>query len=106
MLSEKIIRYFLSTSSIDGINFYAVGIKIYFYFYLIFYLEKKYINILKNVLFIEKLAISWEIKLSGSMIIWKKSLLIIILIIRSIQIMNKTYNTKLPIIKVLIIIKV
>ena len=52
------IRYFLPTNSIDGINLYAANIKMYFYLYLVFYLRKKYINVLKNILFIKKLTIS------------------------------------------------
>lgn len=54
----RMIKCFLLTSSIDNINLYTVGIKVHLYLYLTFYLQKKYINMLKNVLFIEKLAVS------------------------------------------------
>ena len=52
------IQYLLLTNSINNIDFYIVSIKVHFHFYLVFYLRKEYINILKNVLFIKKLAFS------------------------------------------------
>lgn len=74
------MTYLLSTGSINGMNLYVIDIKVYFYSYLIFYLSYEYFNILKNVSFIKKLDVGQLITLNKSVIIWKKSLAIIILV--------------------------
>lgn len=72
------MTYLLSTGSINGMNLYVIDIKVYFYPYLIFYLSHEYFNILKNILFIKKLDVGQLITLNKSVIIWQKSLTIII----------------------------
>lgn len=67
-LIEKIIRNFLPIGNIDNIDSCAASIKVQFYLHLAFYLGKKHIIMLKNVLSIEKLAISQQITLSSSVI--------------------------------------
>lgn len=50
------MRYFLLINNIDKIDLYMIDIKKHIYLYLILYFG--YFNILKSVLYIEKLAIS------------------------------------------------
>lgn len=95
-------RCFLSTSGIERINLYIASINMYFYFPLVSFLDQS--NILKSVLYIEKSTISQQIIFSRRIIIWKKSLIIVISSIGLGQVINKFYNTRLLIIKVLKIV--
>lgn len=99
------MKWFLLNNSINRINLYTIGIKIYFYFYLIFYLSQKDFSIWKNVIYdIEKLVISQLIIFNKNVIIWKRCLVGITLSIRTNQVINGTYNIRSFNIKILIII--
>ena len=52
----KMTRYFLLTDSINTIDLYVADIEMYFHPLLIFHFDQS--NILKNILYIEKSAIS------------------------------------------------
>lgn len=64
----KLIRCFSSINNINKMDLY-IGIKVHFYFHLVFYLDQKYLNVLKNVLFAENWAVNQRIKLNKSVII-------------------------------------
>ena len=99
------MRCSLSTGIINGIDSCAAGIEMHFYPHLAFYLREEYINVLKSVLSMEKLAVGQQITLSRSVMTRKRSLVTITSTIRPGQIMNGTYNTGSPSIKLLIMIK-
>lgn len=64
---RKLMRYFLSISSIDKMDLCIVGIKMNFHLYLIFYLG--HFNILKSVLCTEQLAFGQQIRFNKNEII-------------------------------------
>lgn len=79
MMMGKIIKCFPSIVNINEIDLYIVDIKLYFIYskiyskylihsYLISYLNQKYINILKNVFCIKKLAVGQLITLNRRII--------------------------------------
>lgn len=66
---KRIIRYSISIANINRIDLYVVGIEIYsirlkvhpiyfIYPYLMSYLRQRYLNVSKNIIYIEKIAIS------------------------------------------------
>ena len=80
------------------------GIKMHSYPYLVSYLH--YSNAQKSALYNEKAVVGQVITFNGSMMTWKKSLVIATLSIKYNQVMSKTYNIRSRSIKVLIIMKI
>lgn len=98
------MRYFLLTGNIDRIDLCMTSIEIYLYD-IIPYIGRKYFNVLKSTLCIEKLFVSQVIILNKNMMIWKKSLAFVTSTIRHDQVINKTYNAKLLNVKISMIMK-
>lgn len=69
------MRFFLPIGNINKIELYMVDIKVHIYSHLVFYFGN--FNILKSVLCIKQLAIGQLIILNKSVIIKKRSLVII-----------------------------
>ena len=108
---ERIMKYFSLIANIDKMDLCKVGIQVYYtrpkiYFthlihpYFVFYLSQGYSNILKNVLYVKKLAVDQLITSNRSVITQKRSLVIITLSIRTDRITNGIYNARLPSMKV------
>ena len=96
---EKIIRYFLPTSSINRINFCIANIKLHSHLSPIPHFGQS--NILKSVLYVEKSAVGSQIILSRIVRNRKKILVTVIPSIRPGQIMKKPCNSRSQIMKVL-----
>lgn len=86
------MKCFLPTGGIDKMDLCMVGIKVHLYPHLIFYFG--YFNALRNVLYMKSLAISQLTIFIKSVIIYKRSLVIVILSKKTDQIINKTYNIR------------
>lgn len=101
-----IIRYFLPTAGINGINLCIAGIKEYFLYYFVLYIAPKNFNALKNVLCIKKSVASQVITFNNNVMNLKKSLVIATLSISFSQVINKTYDAGSQSMKVLAMIKI
>lgn len=88
----KITKYFLLTDSIEEIDLCVAGIEMHFYPHLIFHLG--YFNVVKSVLYVEKLPVSQLNILNKSIMIRKRGLVTITPNIRTNQVMEKTYNAR------------
>lgn len=95
----KMKRYDLLTNSINWIDLCVAGIKMQIYPTFVSDLDQS--NTLQSVLYKEKLAVGQQIIPSRNMITQKKSLVTIILSIRPGQFINRFYNARSPIMKVL-----
>lgn len=97
------IRCFLPTGNINKIDLCMASIEVHL-FIIILYLG--YFYAISNVFCAKKLAIGQQIIFNSSIITQKRNLVIVTPSIRFGQVMNKFYNTRLPNMKVLKIMKV
>lgn len=105
IIIKGIMRYSLPTISIDKIDLCIADIKIQLYYYLILHVGQRYLNRLKDILYLERSAIGQLIIFSKSIMIWKRSPVIATLSLKHNQVMSKTYNAGSPSMKILTIIK-
>lgn len=63
------IKHFLSIANIDKIDLYMAGIEVQIYHYLVSHISKRHLNVLRNILYIQKSAIGQLVILNKSIII-------------------------------------
>lgn len=98
------MRCFLSTTNINEIGLYAIGLEVFFH-HLVPHINLKYFNVQKNVLCVEKLVVGQVILLNKSITTQKRSLVTAAPNIRYDQVKSKTFNNGLQNIKMLIMMK-
>ena len=86
------MRCFLPANNINKIDLCVAGIEIHLH-HLVAHISQKDFNALKNVLYIERSAVSQVLIFNKSVMNQNKSLVITILSLRHDQIMSKNFNT-------------
>lgn len=115
MTIRKIIKYFLLIANINKIDLCVIGIKNHFiclgiyliyliHYYLVFSFGQKHFNIPKRILYMKKLTLDLLIILNKIVMTQKRNLMIVTPNIRFNLIINRTYNTRSPSMKVLTMI--
>lgn len=99
------MRCFLLTDNINGMDLCVATIEVYFY-HLISHMGQEYFHIQKSVLYVEKSAVSQVIIPIKSVITRKRSLMTTISSIKHDQVMGKTYNAGSRSMKVLTLMKI